>query len=118
MDNEQLIDRVQTLLVGMEERISVRFDGVDSRLDRMDSRLDRVEVRLDRVEVRLDSVEVRLDSLEIKVDSVHRELTLNNELLAPFIRWSHSVENEVIRLSAQLQDVQARLAKLENPQTQ
>ncbi len=111
MDNEQLIDRVQTLLVGMEERISVRFDGVDARLDRMDSRLDRVEVRL-------DSVEVRLDSLEIKVDSLHRELTLNNELLAPFIRWSHSVENEVIRLSAQLQDVQARLAKLENPQTQ
>ena len=45
-------------------------------------------------------------------------MTLNNELLAPFIRWSHSVENEVIRLSAQLQDVQARLAKLENPQTQ
>ena len=111
MDNEQLIDRVQTLLVGMEERISVRFDGVDSRLDRMDSRLDRVDSRLDRVEV-------QLDSLEIKVDSVHRELTLNNELLAPFIRWSHSVENEVIRLSAQLQDVQARLAKLENPQTQ
>jgi hypothetical protein len=45
-------------------------------------------------------MDARLGSVEIKLDSVHRELTLNNELLAPFIRWSHNVENEVIRLSA------------------
>jgi uncharacterized protein (DUF342 family) len=104
MDNDQLIDRVQTLLIGMEERTNTRFDKID--------------VRLDRVEGRLDKVEVRLVSVETKLDSVHRELTLNNELLAPFIRWSHRVEEEVIRLSAQLQDVQARLKKLETPQTQ
>jgi predicted nucleic acid-binding Zn-ribbon protein len=97
MDNEQLIDRVQTLLLGMEERTNVRLDKMDFRLG---------------------SLEARLGSVETKLDSVHRELTLNNELLAPFIRWSHSIENEIIRLSAQLQEVQARLAKLENPQTQ
>jgi septal ring factor EnvC (AmiA/AmiB activator) len=111
MDNEQLIDRVQTLLLGMEERTNVRFD-------KMDSRLGSLETRLGVVETRLGSLETRLGSVETKLDSVHRELTLNNELLAPFIRWSHSVENEIIRLSAQLQEVQARLAKLENPQTQ
>ena len=104
MDNEQLIDRVQTLLIGMEERTNTRFDKMDARFDRVEGRLDRVESRL--------------DSVETKLDSVHRELTLNNELLAPFIRWSHRVEEEVIRLSAQLQDVQARLKKLETPQTQ
>jgi hypothetical protein len=97
MDNEQLIDRVQNLLMRMEERIGVRFDGVDGRLDRMDS---------------------RLVSVETKVDSVRRELALNNELLKPFIGWSHQLEDEVIRLSAQLQDVQERLKKLEHPQAQ
>jgi len=56
MENEQLLDRVQNLLVGMEDR--------------------------------------------------------------PFIRWSHRVENKVVPLSAQLQDVQAQLAKLENPPSQ
>src|SRR6266852_931036 len=101
MDNEQMIDRIQNLLLGMEERTNVRFDQVDARLD--------------NVEVRLDKVEVRLGSLETKVDSVARELKLNNELLGPFIHWSHRVEDEIIRLSAQLQEVQARLAKLEHP---
>ena len=65
MDNVQLIDRVQTLLLGMEERTNARFDKVDSRLD---------------------SIETRLGSMETELASVHRELTLNNELLAPFIR--------------------------------
>ena len=96
MDNEQLIDRVQSLLLDMEVRTNKRFD---------------------KMEIQLGSLNARLGSVETKLDSVHRELTLNNELLAPFIRWSHSVENEIIRLSAQLQEVQARLAKLENPQT-
>ena len=104
MDNEQMIDRIQNLLLGMEERTNVRFDQVDARLD--------------NVEVRLDKVEVRLGSLETKVDSVARELKLNNELLGPFIHWSHRVEDEIIRLSAQLQEVQARLARLEHPPAQ
>ena len=104
MDNEQMVDRIQNLLLGMEERTNVRFDQVDARLD--------------NVEVRLDKVEVRLGSVETKVDSVARELKLNNELLGPFIHWSHRVEDEIIRLSAQLQEVQARLAKLEHPPAQ
>ena len=111
MDNEQLIDRVQTLLLDMEERTNKRFDKIDTRFEAIDARFDGIDSKLDRMDARLGSVET-------KVDSVHRELTLNNELLAPFIRWSHSVENEVIRLSAQLQEVQARLAKLENQKTQ
>ncbi len=82
-----MIDRIQNMLLGMEERSNVRFDRV----------------------------EARLDSLETKVDSIARELKLNNELLGPFIHWSHRVEDEIIRLSAQLQEVQARLAKLEHP---
>jgi archaellum component FlaC len=132
MDNEHMLDRVQNLLLGMEERVNARFDRVDTRFnevdarfnevdarfDKVDARFDAVEHRLGSVETRLDGVEYRLGSVETKLDSVARELTLNNELLGPFIRWSHRVEDEVVRLSAQLQDVQARLAKLENPSAQ
>jgi len=108
MDSEQMVDRIQNLLLGMEERTNVRFDKVDTRLDGIDARLDGVDARFDKTDARLGSIET-------KVDSVARELTLNNQLLAPFINWSHRVEDEIIRLSAQLQEVQARLAKLENP---
>ena len=45
MDNEQLLDRVQTLLLGMEERVNVRFDKVDTRLDGMDARLNGMDAR-------------------------------------------------------------------------
>jgi DNA anti-recombination protein RmuC len=108
MDSEQMLDRVQNLLLGMEGRANARFDGVEQRIG-------SVEERLGSVGTRLGSIETRLGSVDGKIDSVARELTLNNELLAPFIRWSHRVEDEVIRLSSELQTVQARLAKLENP---
>ena len=67
-----MIDRIQNMPLGMEERANVRFDKLDARLD--------------KVEVRLDQMDVRLGSLETKVDSVARELKLNNELLGPFIQ--------------------------------
>ena len=54
--------------------------------------------------------------IDIRLDSLTRELKLNNELLGPFIHSSHNVEEDIVRLSAQLQDVQARLKKLENPE--
>ena len=60
-----MIDRIQNMLLGMEERANVRFD---------------------KLEVRLDQMDVPLGSLETKVDSVARELKLNNELLGPFIQ--------------------------------
>jgi chromosome segregation ATPase len=115
MDSELTLDRVQNLLLGMEGRANARFDRVEQRLSSVEGSLSSVEGSLRSVEGRLSSVEGRLSSVEGKIDSVARELTLNNELLAPFIRWSHRVEDEVIRLSSELQAVQARLAKLENP---
>jgi archaellum component FlaC len=111
MDNEQLLDKVQNLLLGMEERINTRFEAVDRRFNGVDNRLNGLDNRLDG----LDS---RLQTLDGKVDSVRAEVKLHNELLAPFINWSHRIEDEVIRLSAALQDLQARLAKLENPPSQ
>ena|SRR5436190_927724 len=101
MDKEQLLDKIQNLLLGMEERINTRFDGIDNRLDGIDNRLD--------------GVDSKLRTLDGKVESVRAEVKLHNELLAPFINWSHRIEDEVIRLSAALLDLQARLAKLENP---
>ena len=87
MDNNELLDAIQKLLEGSEQRTSARFDTLENRFD----------------------------LLETKVDSIFRELNLQNELLAPFIRWSHQVENEVIRISVEIAEVKTRLAKLENP---
>ncbi len=70
MDEDRIIDKIQVLLLGMEEKTSVRFDRLESRFDRVDT----------------------------KLDSVSRELALNNELMAPFLRWSHHVKDEIIRL--------------------
>jgi hypothetical protein len=56
VDNEQLIDRVQTMLFGMEERIGVRFDRIDRRLEGIEHRLEGIERRLGTVETRLDSI--------------------------------------------------------------
>jgi hypothetical protein len=57
MENEQLLDKVQNLLLGMEERINIRFEAVDGRFNGVDSRLDGIiEVRLGRVETRLGGV--------------------------------------------------------------
>jgi chromosome segregation ATPase len=124
MDNEQLLDKVQNLLLGLEDRTNTRFQDLEDRLsgrfhdleDRLNSRMDSLE---DRLTGRMDSLEDRLsrrmDTLDLKIESVRAEVKLHNELLAPFIHWSHRIEDEVIRLSAALQDLQTRLAKLENP---
>jgi len=56
MDDEQLIDRVQTMLFGMEERIGVRFDRIDRRLEGIERRLEGIECRLGTVEKQLDSM--------------------------------------------------------------
>jgi len=92
MDSEQLIDKVQVLLLGMEERLLARME------ERNGPRFDKIDARFDGVDARLDGVDARLDRLETKVDSLSREVRLNNELLRPFIAWSHQIEDEVIRL--------------------
>src|SRR5579863_6577017 len=101
MDNEQLLDRVQSLLIGMEERVEGRFTALEERIDR-----------------RFDELDSKIELVDRKVESVRAEVKLHNELLAPFITWSHRIEDEVIRLSAALHDLQTRLAKLENPPVQ
>jgi len=132
MDNEQLLDKVQNLLLGMEERINTRFEavdrrfngldnrftGLDNRLNGLDKRLDSMDKRLNGMDNRLEGLDTRLRTLDGKVESVRAEVKLHNELLAPFINWSHRIEDDVIRLSAALQDLQARLAKLKNPPAQ
>jgi len=111
MDNELLLDRVQNLLLGMEERVDGRFQAMEERID---GKLQAMEGRIDG---KFQVIDARLVTLDRKVDSVRAEVKLHNELLAPFITWSHRIEDEVIRLSSALQDLQARLTKLENPPT-
>ncbi len=92
MDNEQLVDTVQNLLLGLEERIDGKFQRMEERID---GKFQRMEERIDGKFQHMDD---KLQILDRKADSVRAELKLNNELLAPFITWSHHIEGEVIRL--------------------
>ena len=65
-----MLDRVQNLLVGMEERIDVQFRILETKLNSLDAKVG--------------SLHSKVDSLHTKVDSIARKLTLNNELLGPF----------------------------------
>jgi chromosome segregation ATPase len=122
MDNVLLLDRVQNLLLGMEERVDGRLQAMEERIDgKFQAMEERIDGKFQAMEGRIDGkfqvIDARLDTLDRKVDSVRAEVKLHNELLAPFINWSHRIEDEVIRLSSALQDLQARLTKLENPPT-
>jgi len=54
------------------------------------------------------------EHLTFRMQGLEREMSLLNEVLAPFVKWSHSVEGEVRRIGSELAEVKQRLAKLEN----
>jgi hypothetical protein len=58
-------------LQGAEERVGVRFEGVDRRFERIDQRFDEIDRRFEQVDRRFDEVDLKLD-------------VLRNELLAAF----------------------------------
>ncbi len=89
MDNSQLLDAVQVLLEGMEKRIDQKMD------------------------VRFDAVIRRLDSIDLRLASLDREFAMQAGFIAHLVTWSDKVEDEVIRLSTEMADVRARVAKLE-----
>ncbi len=89
MDNIELLDAVRALLNEMEKR----FD-------------QRIDQGFDAVIRRLDSVDLRLASLD-------REFAMQAGFISHLVEWSDKVEDEVIRLSTEMADVRARLAKLE-----
>jgi len=85
MDNELLLDRVQNLLLGMEERVDGRFQAMEERID---GKLQAMEGRIDgKFQAMEERIDARLVTLDRKVDSVRAEVKLHNELLAPFITW-------------------------------
>jgi uncharacterized protein YydD (DUF2326 family) len=56
-----------------------------------------------------------LVQVNVRLDSVDRKLALQAGVLSHMVVWSDRVEDEVIRLSAELATVKERLEKLENP---
>ncbi len=89
MDNSQLLDAVQVLLEGMEKRIDQKMD------------------------LRFDAVIRRLDSVDLRLASLDREFAMQAGFISHIVEWSDKVEDEVIRLSTEMADVRARVAKLE-----
>jgi chromosome segregation ATPase len=108
------------------EEMRAGFHGVNERFDRANERFDRLESHVDE---RLDSVKEQLlrvmvsqwdefhgelKQVNIHLESIDRRLELHAGALAHIVEWSNKYESEMIRLSKELADVQARLAKLES----
>jgi len=89
MDNEQLLNSVQELLEGMEKRID----------QRMDDRFGTVTRRLG-----LHGISGWLPSTA--------NWPCKRVRYRIWSYWSDKIEDEVIRISTELVDVQARLAKV------
>lgn len=73
---------MKSFLEGFEQRINVRFDGIDGRLDGIDSRLDGIDVRLDAMDVRFDGIDSRLNGMESRLDRLERNQNDMQEQIA------------------------------------
>jgi chromosome segregation ATPase len=72
-------------LQGAEERVGVRFEGVDRRFERIDQRFDEVDRRFERIDQRFDEIDRRFEQVDRRFDEVDLKLdVLRNELLAAF----------------------------------
>ena len=109
---------VTTQLDAMDQRISLRFDGVDSRLDRVESRLDAVENRLGVVESRLDAVENRLGVVENRLDKVENRLGKVEYELYNLGKKFRVLNREILDGQNAHEDLEERVATLENSKAQ
>jgi len=101
MDNEQLLQAIRTDMAGMETRLDAKSEATKEQLLRvMVSQCDEFHGELKQVNIHLESIDRRLE--------------LHAGALAHIVEWSNKYESEMIRLSKELADVQARLAKLES----
>jgi hypothetical protein len=76
-------------LQGAEERVGLRFEGVDRRFEqleqRVDHRFEEVDRRFEAMERRFDEVDHRFELVDQRFDAVDLKLdVLRNELLAAF----------------------------------
>ena len=65
MDSE-----MRSFLEGFEQRMNVRFDGIDKRLHVIDQRLDGHDHRFDGIDARLDALDSRLDGIDVRLDAM------------------------------------------------
>lgn len=61
---------MKSFLEGFEQRINVRFDGIDARLDIIEQRLDGHDVRFDRIDTRLDAMDARFDGIDFRLNGM------------------------------------------------
>ncbi|WP_051663062.1 hypothetical protein [Alicyclobacillus macrosporangiidus] len=65
---------LRAFLMGMEQRLMARFDGLSQRVDKLEQRMDRLEERMDRLEQRMDGLEQRMDGLEQRMDGLEQRM--------------------------------------------
>jgi hypothetical protein len=118
MDNKELLTAIGTMVDDKLNRFGLESDrALDANLNGFGSRLetrimDKTQNVIFAMEERLNA---RFHRVDVRLERIEREMTLMNETLTPFIKWSHAVENDIVRVSEELIEVRARLAKLENP---
>ncbi len=106
MDNDQLLQEIRNDMAGMETRLE---NHIDLKVDTAKEQLLRVMV------AQWDDFHGELKQVNIHLEPIDRRLELHAGALAHIVEWSNKCESEMVRLSKELADVQARLSKLENP---
>ena len=114
MDNNELLTAIGTMvdekLTGLESRFENNLKALEFRFD---TKLVEME---DRIVSKTQNVIFGMEEhLTFRLQGVEREMGLMNEVMAPFVKWSHAVEGEVRRIGSELAQIKQRLEKLEQP---
>lgn len=83
---------------------------------RTDQRIDSAKDQLLRVIVGNGTeTHHEFQAVNVRLDSMGRQLGTCVTALSGLLEWSNKYESELVRISKELFEVQARLARLENP---
>jgi hypothetical protein len=125
-------------LEGMESRIMIRFEGVDSRLTHVEGMESRIMIRFEGVDSRLthvegmesrimSRVEGRIDACEdrMKLEMSQKAEGVENRLLDEFWKWGRTAEMRtrqalvnVTEFNERLMAVEDRVSSLERKSAQ
>lgn len=93
MTNEELFDDLKQLITAqnsqLEERLSVRIDGLDQRIDGLDQRVDGLGQRVDNLDRRIDGLDQAVrsgfETVDVKLNEIQN--AIGKELDAADAKW-------------------------------
>jgi hypothetical protein len=118
MSEENLIQRIEAIIDGLEQRIMARVgERIDASIDGLEQRImERVDERIDGLEQRIvERVGGRIDASEdrMKTHVTHEREKVETKLLAEFHWWARPVEMRVRDTGSIVHGFEERLVLLE-----